>query len=136
MMGCYNAVPGSLSACRRSQSGRDSRWHHEEGVKVMKFAITLFCFSYSGILLLLKGSVMEGFYVYAIVSEKDGTIYVGISKDFKQRLKEHNRGKSKYTKGHIPWRLFYTEYARDSVAARLKEKYYKSGAGKKRLKGL
>ena len=52
------------------------------------------------------------------------------------RLKEHNDGKSKYTFGHIPWRLFYSEYAGDSVLAKEREKYYKRGIGKRKLRAI
>ena len=79
---------------------------------------------------------MDGFYVYAIVSEQDDVIYVGIANDCQKRLKEHNSGKSKYTSGHRPWRLFYTEYAGDAIAARDREKYFKTAAGKRRLKAI
>ncbi len=47
------------------------------------------------------------------------------------RLKEHNAGKSRYTKGHLPWKLIFSENQPDWVAARLREKYLKSAAGKK-----
>ncbi len=60
--------------------------------------------------------------------------YVGMSKDVSLRLKEHNRGKSKYTKSFMPWRLIYEEFAGDSIAARKLEKYYKSTAGKNKLR--
>jgi predicted GIY-YIG superfamily endonuclease len=40
--------------------------------------------------------------VYAIISGINGDIYVGISKDAGKRLKEHNQGKSRYTKGLRP----------------------------------
>ncbi len=79
---------------------------------------------------------MEGFYVYAIVSEKDGVIYVGIARDCEDRLREHNLGKAKYTSGHIPWKLFYTEYIGDSKRARIRERYFKSAAGKRRLRAI
>jgi len=79
---------------------------------------------------------MEDFYVYAIVSEKDGVIYVGIARNCQERLKEHNRGKSKYTKGHMPWHLFYTEFVGDTVTARARENYFKTSAGKRRLKAI
>ena len=79
---------------------------------------------------------MKGFNVYAIVSEKDGIIYVGIANDCQVRLKEHNSGKSKYTSGHIPWRLFYSEFVGDSALARAREKYFKTAAGKRRLKTI
>ena len=45
---------------------------------------------------------MEGFYIYALVSEKDGVIYVGIAKNCQERLKEHNRGKLSYTGDRVP----------------------------------
>ncbi|MFN8240494.1 MAG: GIY-YIG nuclease family protein [Bacteroidales bacterium] len=79
---------------------------------------------------------MSEFYVYAIVSEKDGVIYVGIANDCEARLKEHNSGKSKYTSGHMPWWLFYSELVGDATSARLREKYFKSGAGKRRLRAI
>jgi putative endonuclease len=79
---------------------------------------------------------MEGFYVYAIVSEKDSAIYAGIATDCQKRLKEHNSGKSKYTSGHMPWRLFYYEFVGDAVSARIREKYFKTAAGKRRLKAI
>jgi putative endonuclease len=83
-----------------------------------------------------KLAEMKEYYVYAIVSEKDSVIYVGIATDCEVRLKEHNSGKSKYTSGHIPWRLFYSEEAGDAVSARSREKYFKTGAGKRRLKAI
>jgi predicted GIY-YIG superfamily endonuclease len=45
--------------------------------------------------------------VYAILSEVNGDIYVGISKDADKRLKEHNGGKNRYTKGLRPWKILY-----------------------------
>jgi putative endonuclease len=79
---------------------------------------------------------MKGFFVYAIVSEKDGTIYVGIALSCEARLKDHNNGKSKYTSGHTPWRLFYTEYVGETMLARDREKYYKSASGKRKLRAI
>jgi putative endonuclease len=79
---------------------------------------------------------MEGYYVYSLVSEKDGVIYVGITTDCQKRLGEHNSGKSKYTGGHKPWRLFYSEFVGDSILARAREKYFKTASGKRRLKAI
>lgn len=45
--------------------------------------------------------------VYAILSEVNGCIYVGIAMDADKRLAEHNAGKSKFTKGFKPWRTIY-----------------------------
>jgi len=68
--------------------------------------------------------------VYLLQSEKDGTYYVGMAKDVVERLKEHNRGKSKYTKSRMPWVLIYTEAYSDWSEARKREKYFKSSSGK------
>ena len=51
-----------------------------------------------------------------------------------RRLKEHNSGKTKSTKGFIPWKLIFTEICENRKIARLREKYYKSGIGKEFLK--
>ena len=68
--------------------------------------------------------------VYVIESLKDKTWYTGMSMDYINRLKEHNSGKSKFTKGHGPWKLIYLENHPDWKSARKKEKYFKSAAGK------
>jgi predicted GIY-YIG superfamily endonuclease len=44
------------------------------------------------------------FYVYLIES-KAHRRYVGLTTDLKQRLAEHNAGKSPYTSTYRPWRL-------------------------------
>ena len=76
------------------------------------------------------------YYVYLLESETDKIWYVGFSANVEPRLKEHNRGKSKFTKGHMPWKLLYKEKVGNLDEARKKEKYYKSSAGKRRLKKI
>ena len=75
-------------------------------------------------------------FVYAIKSQVDGIIYVGMSMDVQKRLVEHNSGKTKSTKGYKPWRLIYTELLPSRSEARRKEKYLKSGVRKEFLKSL
>ena len=72
--------------------------------------------------------------VYVIESLKDHTWYTGISIDPERRLIEHNSGKNRFTKGHIPWRIIYTESHPDWLSARVREKYLKTHAGKNWLK--
>lgn len=72
--------------------------------------------------------------LYVIRSEKNNALYVGICKSVENRLKEHNHGKNRYTKGLMPWVLVHTESFPDWGSAREKEKYYKSGFGKENLK--
>jgi len=76
------------------------------------------------------------FSVYALKSEKDGRIYVGFSADPIKRLKEHNAGKTKSTKGFRPWKIIYQEKVQTRIEARNREIYLKSGAGKEFLKML
>ena len=72
--------------------------------------------------------------VYVLISSKDNATYVGMALDALKRLKEHNSGKNRYTKAHLPWKIIYTEEHPDWAAARIKEKYLKSTAGKNWLK--
>jgi putative endonuclease len=76
------------------------------------------------------------FFVYALVSDKDRRIYVGFSSNLEKRIIEHNSGKTKSTKGYLPWKLLYFVEVSDRALARQKEKYYKSGIGKEFLKSL
>jgi putative endonuclease len=72
-------------------------------------------------------------YVYVIESLLDQTRYTGIAKNVTQRLNEHNHGKNRFTKGHLPWKIIFTEPHADWASARKKEKYLKSAAGKRWL---
>ena len=72
-------------------------------------------------------------HVYVLKSLKDGSRYTGMALDPIARLKEHNAGKNRYTKGHIPWQIIYTEQHPDWKAARAREIYLKSAAGRKWL---
>ena len=78
----------------------------------------------------------SGWWVYAMISTKSHIIYVGMSEQVEQRVKVHNNGKVKSTKGHTPWECFFQEYIGDRVRAREVEKYYKSGVGKRKLKKM
>ena len=76
------------------------------------------------------------YFVYAIKSGKDGRIYVGFSENVDRRLKEHNSGKTKSTKGYLPWKLFFSTECETRIEARTLKKYYKSGIGKEKLKDM
>ncbi len=72
--------------------------------------------------------------VYVLESFKDGVHYTGMAKDAILRLKEHNSGKNRFTKGHLPWKIIYTEVYETWAEARVREKYLKTNAGKLWLK--
>ncbi|MCA6462117.1 MAG: GIY-YIG nuclease family protein [Sediminibacterium sp.] len=74
--------------------------------------------------------------VYAILSIPSNEIYVGMALSAEKRLKEHNNGKNRFTKGLRPWKIIHIEYFADWKSARVREKYLKSGVGKEFLKRL
>ena len=76
------------------------------------------------------------FYVYVLHSKKINKYYTGLTQDLDQRLKEHNSGKSKFTKSYKPWELVFTEECKTRLEARQREKYYKSGVGREKLKNF
>jgi predicted GIY-YIG superfamily endonuclease len=74
--------------------------------------------------------------VYALKSDSTTKLYVGMTTDIKQRLKEHNSGKSKFTSAFVPWIVIYQEEVADFKQGRIREKYLKSTAGKKFIKKI
>ena len=72
-------------------------------------------------------------YVYVLHSLKDGKRYVGIAHDVVKRLAEHNSGRVFSTKGRRPFVIVHSELYGTVAAARSKEKYYKSTAGRRAL---
>lgn len=69
-----------------------------------------------------------------IRSEKDGRFYVGMTENIERRFREHNSGKTRSTKGYVPWKLVLTEVYETRKEARAREKYLKSGVGKEYIK--
>ncbi|WGK65255.1 GIY-YIG nuclease family protein [Croceiramulus getboli] len=76
------------------------------------------------------------YFVYVIESQIDGRLYKGLSENVARRLRWHNQGKSKSTRGYRPWILVYEEEVGDLRQARAREKYLKSGSGREELKLL
>ena len=74
------------------------------------------------------------YYVYVLLSEKDGRFYTGSTNDLKRRLDEHNAGKVESTKRRKPFLPIYYEAWINEKDARQREKYLKSGMGKKYIK--
>jgi putative endonuclease len=57
--------------------------------------------------------------VYILKSEKVNRYYIGHTEDLIKRVKEHNSGKMRSTKGYLPWKTVYTEeYETKSEALR------------------
>jgi putative endonuclease len=73
-------------------------------------------------------------YVYVLRSTKDGKWYTGCTQDLWKRFSEHNDGKVASTKNRGPFELIYYEASLNSADAFAREKYLKSGMGKRYLK--
>lgn len=76
------------------------------------------------------------FYVYVLKSINHYRFYVGMTTDVEKRLKEHNSGKTKSTKGYLPWLIVLVEEYPARLEARKREVYLKSGVGKEYIKQL
>ena len=74
------------------------------------------------------------FFVYVLRSQRDGTLYIGLSQDVAHRLQQHNRGHQRSTRAKRPFVLLLSERSETREAARAREKYYKSGFGREILK--
>ena len=64
-------------------------------------------------------------------SESDSGFYIGFSTDLKRRLSEHKRRASFATKSRGPWKLIYYEAYTEREDAEGREKFLKSGAGRR-----
>jgi putative endonuclease len=77
---------------------------------------------------------MSMHYVYILRSLKDNRFYTGYTEDIQRRFKEHNSGQEKSTKHRLPFVLVYFEAYTDKRDALGREKFLKSGSGKRYLK--
>ena len=73
-------------------------------------------------------------FAYALQSDKDGGLYVGMTSDVGKRVKEHNSGYSQSTRSRVPFTLIYFEECGSRSEARERERYLKSGKGRDLLK--
>jgi putative endonuclease len=74
------------------------------------------------------------YYVYVLQSKKDNLCYTGFTSDLERRISEHNNGDEISTKYRIPFELIYYEWCLDKNDAVAREKYLKSGMGKKYIR--
>ncbi len=68
-------------------------------------------------------------------SKKDLKYYYGLTVDLGKRVREHNNGSVKSTKPRAPFELIYFETTETLPDARKREKYFKSGFGRKYVQG-
>jgi putative endonuclease len=73
------------------------------------------------------------YYVYVLRSESDSGFYIGFSTNLRARLRQHQEGKSFATSYRGPWKLIYYEAYTEREDAEGREKFLKSGAGRRFL---
>jgi putative endonuclease len=75
------------------------------------------------------------YYVYILKSSVDGSLYKGYTHDLKERVRQHNAGRSEYTSRKRPWKVVYYEIIDSKEQAIKRERYFKSAAGRRFLNG-
>ena len=73
-------------------------------------------------------------YSYVLLSEKDGKFYIGSTGDSRERLQEHTKGRVRSTAYRRPLRLIYYEGCLSEDDACRRERYLKTGRGRRYLK--
>lgn len=76
------------------------------------------------------------YYVYVLKSVRTGWLYRGLARDLRKRVLEHNIGKVKSTRFRRPYTVIYFEGPMTLAEARSREKYFKTSAGRRKLKAL
>jgi putative endonuclease len=71
------------------------------------------------------------FYVYVLHFLEDRGLYIGFSTDLRRRMAEHKHRASFATKYRGPWKLIYYEAYIDRQDAERRERYLKSGSGRR-----
>jgi putative endonuclease len=76
------------------------------------------------------------YYIYILQSAKDKRTYVGYSHDIQNRLARHNAGQVPATRNRRPLKLIFSESFETEQQAKQRELYWKSGAGRRKMKSL
>ena len=74
------------------------------------------------------------FYTYVLKSNKDGKLYIGWTKNLRNRIKEHSEAQVIATKNRLPMKLVYYEAYLSEKKAIEREKQLKTGFGRAYLK--
>jgi putative endonuclease len=73
-------------------------------------------------------------YVYILQSLTDNKLYTGATDNLQNRLKQHNNNQVVSTKNRGPFTLIYYEACNNQQDSYAREKYLKSGMGKRYIK--
>lgn len=78
---------------------------------------------------------MTFYYTYVLLSKRDNKFYVGWTDNLPNRLAQHNAGNVISTKNRRPLKLIYFEGCLSKEEAIAREKYFKTGFGRRFLNG-
>ena len=70
-------------------------------------------------------------YTYVLLSEADGEWYTGSAMDLRLRVKQHSEGRVRSTANRRPLRLIYYEACLERADAFRRERFLKTGKGKR-----
>jgi putative endonuclease len=74
------------------------------------------------------------YFTYVLLSLRDKKYYIGHTDNIKLRLARHNDGRVLVTKDRRPLKLMYFEGCLNRLEAIKREKYFKTGFGRRFLK--
>ena len=74
------------------------------------------------------------FYTYVLLSKKDKRFYVGFTENLKKRFREHQDGSVAATAHRRPLELIYYEACLNKHDSLKREKYFKTGFGRRFLR--
>ena len=74
------------------------------------------------------------FFTYVLISKSDKRLYIGFTDDLQKRVEEHHKGAVSSTANRRPLKLIYYEACLNSKDALKREKYFKTGFGRRFLK--
>lgn len=70
------------------------------------------------------------YYVYILLSDKDGRFYIGSTSAIARRFQAHGDGMTPSTRARRPLRLLFYEAHQNKLDALRRERYFKSTKGK------
>ncbi len=71
------------------------------------------------------------YYVYILENISSRKLYIGYTHDLKRRVHQHNSNYSISTKNRGLWKLIFYEAYQNKYDALRREKYFKSGKGRR-----
>ena len=84
---------------------------------------------------MVLGKIYDMFYVY-VLKDLTGRLYVGYTRDLRERLKQHKSGKMWTTKRMKEFELIFYEAFKSKEDAIRRERYFKTSKGKISLKQI